>query len=395
MITRMGTYAFYHILNLAKFRQAENQMEKTRSSFYQFTSSQEVPAKELDDDSLFFQSSPIKALIEFGAENDEYLEDIVYSFSLIEKMDRYRGCLTGYLIGLYGESQITCDETDGALGDFFLKILSLCHRYITLACEINNISLDDLNKDEEIDPDEILNQEVFSSILILEPDAAKAWAGIYMLTMGLMSRLAQNRNLRDQLQKAGTLEQIYQIQEYCQGIGFVTSILNMTEHETVILLSPDLEYGVEAELEQIDSNDVFFTLFQFAAYHKGLLEKMGAENFDYHEVIERIALHKPVEKDEYPKQLYQEGCFGYYTYAALNEDGGYDPMKAVWGEGTLSEVPKLDGRYVILLTRPIIRRSWGNALVASCHPGLRPRVEIIRELSKEEAKDWLNKIKSA
>ena len=112
-------------------------------------------------------------------------------------------------------------------------------------------------------------------------------------------------------------------------------------------------------------------------------------------MIERIALHEPVEEEEWPEQVYESGCFGYYTYPALQSDGRYNEMGAVWGEGTLFEVPKLEGRYIILLTKPNIQRSWGNAFVASTHSRLRPNVKLIRKLSKEEVAGWMEKIKNS
>ena len=41
-------------------------------------------------------------------------------------------------------------------------------------------------------------------------------------------------------------------------------------------------------LEEIDSNNVFFTLLQFTLYHEGLLKELGAQGFEYREVVERI-----------------------------------------------------------------------------------------------------------
>lgn len=341
----------------------------------------------------FFQSPAVQNLISFGAENNEFLDSIVDTFAEIGEMDAYNGCLTGYLIGLYGESEITNEKTDKALAIFFERVLGLCEQYIALACRRIGAAPEQLEEDDglleafgELSPEDMRKEA---------PEPAMAWMGIGMLALGLMSRISSSRPLRELLRSMDRIpERCSYLDSYCENVGFVPHVLNMVEEETVLLLSPATGNGVEVSLHEIDSNNIFFTLLQFTLYHEDLLEALGAQKFQYREVIERIARHEPVEEKEWPEQVYESGCFGYYTYPALQPDGSYNEMGAVWGEGTLYEVPKLDGRYVILLTKPNIQRSWGNAFVTSTHSQLQPDVKLIRRLSKEEVAGWMEKINS-
>lgn len=285
-------------------------------------------------------------------------------------------------------------RTDLALAAFFQQVLGLCEKYMELVCRRLGASPEKLAEDEDLQ--ERLYEFPPISLLEQAPELVKAWMGIPMLSLGLMSRICSIRPLRDLLRDGEQIaERCEFLGNYRDTVGFIPHILNMVEQETVLLLSPEKGTGVEVSLEEIDSNNVFFTLLQFTLYHEGLLKELGAQHFEYREVVERIALHEPVGEEEWPENLYENGCFGYYTYPALQQDGRYNEMGAVWGEGTLYEVPKLDSRFVILLTKPSIHRSWGNAFVTSTHSQLLPRVELVRRLSKEEVSKWLEKVYKA
>lgn len=367
---------------------------KIQEDFFRFTIEQPVSIECIGKEASFFQAKPVKAFIQFGAENNEKLDDIVKSFCKISEMDFYYGCLTGYLIGLYGESDIFNSHTDYELADFFIKAVNLCIDYVELSCKQLGILQQTLNEEEN--GWELLERVDKRKLALENIEAVKAWEGISLLSLGLMSRIARQFPMREQLRQAGQLVSKCQFLDgFRKTVGFVPWILNMVEKETVLLLSPKTGYGVEAALEEIDSNNLFFTLLQFALYHKGLLEKLQVEDFTYNPIIERIAKHEPVAKEEWPETLYETGYFSYYTYQAYQQDGGYDQMKVVWGEGNLYEVPKLENRFIILIDKPYIKRTWGNAFVCSTHEGLQPKVEILRELTKDEVSEWMEKIRSA
>ncbi|MCI8530787.1 MAG: hypothetical protein HFH82_16945 [Lachnospiraceae bacterium] len=372
----------------------QQEFSKRQETFLAHTKNPSLLEGETEHFDVFFQAPAVKDLIAFGAEHNEFLTQIVDTFSSIGSMDLYRGCLTGYLIGLYGESEITSEHTDHALAAFFQRVLTLCEEYMALVCRQIGATIEQLEEDDEL-ADAFYNFPP-NTLLETAPEPVKAWMGAGMLSLGLMSRISSSRSLRDLLRQADRIgERCYYLDHYLDTIGFIPNVLNMVEEETVLLLSPHTGKGVEVALREIDSNNLFFTLLQFTLYHENLLQPLGAQSFTYREIIERIARHDPVEEEDWPEQIYESGCFGYYTYPALQPDGSYNEMGTVWGEGTLYEVPKLDGRYVILLTKPNIQRSWGNAFVTSTHSRLQPEVKLIRRLPDEETAQWLNKIRTA
>lgn len=158
------------------------------------------------------------------------------------------------------------------------------------------------------------------------------------------------------------------------------------------MLSPSTRQGVEVQLRQLDSNNLFFTLLQFALYHQNLLEALGAAEFNYQPLIEKLALHEPIPPEEYPEHIYEQGCLGYYNWQALRPDGSFDEMQAVWGEGVFQEIPQLNGRTLLLVGRPQIQRSWGGAFVTGTHINLQPQVQILRRLPEAEVQQWLDAI---
>lgn len=302
--------------------------------------------------------------------------------------------MTGYLIGLYGESDITDEETDLALAAFYPKMISLCMEFLEAAASQSRKNLPEFL--EEPDCCSLLEEADLFRLNQQNPEAVQAWLGIDLLSLGLMSRISRSLPMRQALRQEPHLAQHCRIVGSFRGnASFVPYILEMVEKETLLCISPKTGKGVEISLEQIDSNSVLFTLLQFALYHKNLLEPLGAAPFEYRPVIEKLATHQPVEREDYPDQIFEQGCFSYYTYPAYQENGSYNQMQAAWGEGTLWEIPQLDGRYILLLDKPFVQRSWGNAMVCSTHSGLKPKVEILRELSPQEVSEWMEKILAA
>lgn len=376
------------------FTSPEKQFLENLKAFIAYGKEKNISLLQMEGPEKFFQAEPVRNLIQFGAKNNDFLFPLVESFRHFASLEPYRASMTGYLIGLYGESNITNEDTDLALAEFYLEAVVLCLQFLDAVFEQLNIIPDDFFNSE--DPFALLEQADMEKIYQHHPDAVQAWKGLDMLSLGVMSRISRSLPMREKLREEEMLA------PWCRMLGnfhgtasYVPYILKMAEKETVLCISPKTGKGVEIALEQIDSNYVLFTLLQFALYHQNLLEPFGASPFQYNPIVEKLAKHEPVDSKEYPEHLYQEGCFSYYTYPAYGTDGHYDQMEVVWGEGNLYEIPKLDGRFIILLDKPAVHRSWGEAMVCSVHPGLSPKVEILRELSCEEVSQWMDKIIAA
>lgn len=390
--------------------------QKAWKDFLAYACGSNVTEKEMQNQSQFGKTPAVSALIQCGNENEDVAFGIPRDIGLnLKNMDAYRGCMAAYMIGLYAESGYCCDEGDDGLIDFFLISLDRCKQLIEecirqTGCEENQdedeeseeeIHQDDIenneydeDEDEDYEDEESLMEKADLTLIFQEqPDLIKTYYGMGMATLAVMSRISRSRSLRDRLRKEGYVSNLCrQMDPYFPNVGFVPSILDMAEEETALLLSPSTGIGVEVALQQIDSNFVFFTLVQFALHHADLLEPLGADGFTYHDELELLAKH---EGGSNQKQVGDSACFGYYAYPAWQQDGQFDPMQSVWGEGTLYEVPKLDGRFVILLDKPTIKRMWNNAFVQSTHSGLKPDVRVVRRLADEEAAAWIEKVREA
>ncbi len=319
----------------------------------------------------------------------------------IGQMSIYRGSLLGYLIGLFGEKGYSNPQTDAALVDFYHQVLQLNEQYVVAACRRLGVEPRQLAEDDSLAQrlDILPPAEAAPN----QPQLQQAWCAFSPLSFGLMSRLAASRPAREKMRgynANGRLPSLCRLlSEWHDAVGYIPYMLDVAEDELALIIAPATGRGVEVRLQQIDSNNVFFTLLQFALYHKNLLNALGAGPFTYDPVIEKIALHQPVDEEEYPEQLSQQGCLGYYNWRAMGTagifGGRFDEMQAVWGEGCFAEIPRLNGRPVILVGKPQILRSWGQAFVSGTHSNLQPSVEILRELSPAEVQLCLAEIQSA
>lgn len=93
------------------------------------------------------------------------------------------------------------------------------------------------------------------------------------------------------------------------------------EEEDIIILSPEQGVGLEVTVRQLDSNFLFFTLFQIEMYHRGWLEKLGVLDYKYDPVRDQRA-HNLVGEDE-REEGQDSACMEYYTYKAYQPDGTY------------------------------------------------------------------------
>ncbi|MCX4266863.1 MAG: hypothetical protein OSJ64_08735, partial [Firmicutes bacterium] len=194
--------------------------------------------------------------------------------------------------------------------------------------------------------------------------AIQAWHGLSPLSFGMMSRLAASQNLRDFFRQHNDGEWLHGLcsllSEWHEAVGFIPYMLDLQEENTALVLSPSTRQGVEVKLRQIDSNNLFFTLLQFALYHQNLLKSLGAAEFNYQPLIEKLALHEPIPPEEYPEHIYEQGCLGYYNWRALRPDGHFDEMQAALQSGLpevwlwpLIGLTGLFGLAALLRNRPV------------------------------------------
>lgn len=383
----------------------QQQFAQLLQSFLEYCRSDNLLPGELEQQELFFNAPQVKNLISFGAENNEFLPPLVAALAEITEMPAYRGSLVGFLIGLYAENGVSNPQTDLALAEFYLHSTELTSEYLWHACQylgVEPVKLAAGTNDNEQEEDE--RRQLIERLRALPPDlllmklpqAVQAWYALSPLSFGMMSRLAGNRELRDFFRARNDGEWLHGLcsllSEWHEAIGYIPYMLDLQEEGRALVIAPATGRGVEVRLQQIDNNNQFFTLLQFALRRQNLLEALGAAPFRYQPLIERLAQHEPVPPEEYPEQIYEQGCLGYYNWQALRPDGRFEEMQAVWGEGIFREIPQLNGQTLILVGKPQIQRSWSGAFVTGTHINLRPQVEILRELDAAEVQQWLKTI---
>lgn len=370
----------------------QKEFEQAKEAFGYLINIPEVPLEELRTIKLFFGSETVQNLIEFGRQNNELIYPIVeFLGDALSANNGYRANLCRYLIGVYAESGYATETTDHKLMQCFSASVKECYGLLQNHCLANEIGMQDYLNDPEAYP---LNVD---GLLPEHKHAVYIWYAMPLLTLGVMSRISEQRTLRDLLRQDTGLRGACEVLNVFLGnVGFVPTVLNMVENETVLFLSPQKELGYEVSLQEVDSNFLMFTLFQYALYHAGELEALGVTDYSYDPLIEKVALHIPLNEGEsFPEHLSDKSCFGYHPCTAWQVDGSLASEDMVWGEGTLYEIPKVDGHFVILLGIPQVTRLWSNAFIASTHSHLRPRLVIEHKLTPDEVQRWILRIQNS
>lgn len=136
------------------------------------------------------------------------------------------------------------------------------------------------------------------------------------------------------------------------------------------------------------------------------MKDYGISDFKYNQSIDQL-IHRSfgqgIDYVSLARCLFDIGIFGYYTYPArtVNSEGEtkYNKMMLVFGEENIYQIPKLDGKYVILLSKNASLtetgnnpRAWNGAYIGGSHQNLVPKLKILKQLSPKEIEEWKLKI---
>lgn len=299
----------------------------------------------------------------------------------LPQMDVARGSISGYFIGLLGEYNFSTKRSTIAVLDHFIKCIDLCISYKSL---------------DKSDIEKLIKEH---------PNEFKASIQMPLLSTAIMSRITTDREYRDYLRnKRGVSAKINQIASNYGNCGYIPKVLAIAEKETVYFLHFENNRGCEVEIEQMDNNFQLFTWFQMELYHQNLLNDYGITNFNYNSAIDNV-LHRNFESNcnfvNLTAPLIETAIFGYNMISArtVDENGvaKYKKDSFIIGEENIYSIPKIDGKFVILLTKDntILNsntRSWNGAYIGGVHQNLFPRLKIIRQLTQEELDELKTKI---
>ncbi len=374
------------------FSSWQDRYRKRWERFYIYVRTTQCSVAECREDAVFFTAPPVRDLLDLCEQRPALANRLITDLGAhLAELDPFRACLCGLLIGRYGERGASSSDADRALVDRFLDTLKACLQAVELICERRSISPEILLDRPEAFPANL------SALFATDPEPAKAAFGMGALATGLLSRLAASRPLRDRLR------QEKQVIPFCEGFGalfdpvfdWLPGLLRMAEEGTVLLLSLEQKVGAEVAFQQVDSNFLLFTLLQNLLYREGLLERFGAPKFVYDPALDKCSRHLPLSgKERLPDPLEDNAGFDYYAPFAPGTDGKYDILHLIWGEGSPSGLPQLDGKTVLLLAPLTLSRRWGEEFLLGSHPRLRPAITLTRLLDDEEAAFWIARIRS-
>ena len=368
--------------------------------FMAFVMRPEVAFDEITTSGVIFQHREFSALIDFCCKNPEVAEIVVGEvIRRLPEMDVFKACVAALCVGSITEGGVPCPSSVEIV-NYFIERSWRCVAYLKKAAGMLEVGLD------ELEP-EALEKADQRALYALDGEGYKTFVGSYYLIMCVMSRICRERSLRESLRQVENIEDLCGfLAQYVGAYGFVSSVLELVEEEDIIILSPEQGVGLEVTVRQLDSNFLFFTLFQIEMYHRGWLEKLGVLDYKYDPVRDQRA-HNLVGEDE-REEGQDSACMEYYTYKAYQPDGTYsilmtgadgkqqvNPENRVWGEGNIYEIPRLDDRIVILVdSHPLMSRSWGKGFTTPVHGAIRPDVTLKRQLSDDEFDTWMQKVKN-
>lgn len=327
-------------------------------------------------------------LPEFGMEvgeaiNSDRLLDCTKELSArLEDMDLYKASLLSNFIGF------ACEEKeDTSAGEGIIKLFARsCKEVYQMFQEL------DLDEDGSM-PDDGEMENIYNK----NADGVRAYYGFNILCVSTMAFLTRDVHLREQLADMEIWDQIEYLCEetpespYLKSIGYVNLMRNTCSDTKLLVLFPEGKKGFFATAN--DLNNCFHLLFllEEEIYHK-LGIKYGMEGFYARDSLVRLA------HGEYPKDCWEDSYSTYfmecdYLTARHDQLEKDDIMSLIWGEMSPKYIPAIDGHKIIILWKNGINRSFSAQFLAVPHSALRPYVKIERELTDDEYKSWLERIK--
>lgn len=369
-------------------------------NFMAYACSPEIEFDEIGSDGVIFQHEEFGLLIQYCRQHPDKAEAVVEEvINKLPGMDVFKASVAALCVGTITEGGVACPSSP-KLVDYFVGRTWRCVEYLNNVAKMLDVPVNDLEPDTLYKTDR-------KSLYRLDEEGYKTFMGSCYLIMSVMSRICRERSLREYLRGVDSISDLCDFLSQFEGAyGYIYSVLEMAEEEDIIILSPEKQLGLEVTIRQLDSNFLFFSLFQLEMHRQGWLEKLGVQNYKYDPLRDKQA-HNLLEEAEEGTQEQDHACMEYYTYKAYQPDGTYsvllrtpggipqvNPETRVWGEGNIYEIPRLDDRIVILVdSHPLMNRSWGQGFTTPVHGAIRPEVTFKRQLTSDEFNGWMQRVK--
>ena len=352
---------------------------------------------EVVNKKLVSQNEKFLNLKEYVKINPEKEADICREISLeLSNMDILKSYYAANFIGhfLYHCKNIDEDIGKRIIDLFYTNIDNAC-RFIENAAQLYNVDEDDLTEDDIAK----INIDIMYR---LDYKPLEAFIGIDMMIAPIMTIICSNQSLRKYFNSFNFEDHIEYLEPYINALSYIYVGIEACCKTKILVLSPKMERGFYIEASDMSNGYYLITLLESELYNKRLLKRYGIDNYEFDEHVYNIAIGEEHAREIVEAQAHQQ----YYTIYAVQKDGKYnvedengelDLNNIVYGDMSPEEIPDIEGTHIIIMdsegmwNKPI---KWGMEYFSKVHQKLNPYVKILDEISDEEYKNWMEKIKN-
>ncbi|WP_028329198.1 hypothetical protein [Brachyspira alvinipulli] len=304
-----------------------------------------------------------------------------------------------YAANFVGHSLFHYETADEKIGkdiiDLFFKNIDNACRFIENASQLYNVDEDELTEDDIAK----INIDIMYR---LDYKPLEAFIGIDMMIAPIMTVICSNHNLRKYFIDLGLTEHVEYLEVYIPALSYIYAGIEACVKTKILVLSRKTERGFYIEASDMSNGYYLITLLESELYKKNLLKRYGIENYEFDDHVYNIAIGTEHPKELVESQAHQQ----YYTIYALQKDGKYniedengelELINIIYGDMSPEEIPDIDGTRIIIMdsegmwNNPI---KWNMNYFSKVHQKLNPYVKILDEISDEEYKSWIEKIKN-
>jgi hypothetical protein len=215
----------------------------------------------------------------------------------------------------------------------------------------------------------------------LESSPLSPHTGQY-LCLATMAHLCRDRGVRQEVRgRHGVPPSLERAEERVPHTWFVRTVLELIDDLELLVLAPGPRRGFVVRADGVRTCFHLFTLLQGALIGDPANGWLTADPEDP-DVLAIATGQAP-----HLKILAARQRFHFHNCSALAPDGTLrqDLRSTLWGEASPAEIPRHDGRSVVLLGPPVLGgRSWDTNFFAAIHDALRSSVTVIAQLTQEE-----------
>jgi hypothetical protein len=228
------------------------------------------------------------------------------------------------------------------------------------------------------------------------PEEGRAFISLEWLSAATLAMLSRLKTVRKQVQADQQLTQaIGRFDQVGMELPCFREMLSILDDEQIVVLHPALGRGYAVRIAGIGNNFQLHTLVEDALI--GDVEQGWLPGERPSPEVAALAKDAPItDPDSLPSA---HGIFNLWNWTGLRPDGTLPNESQaagkehwIWNEGVPADIVRFAGTRIILIGPAPYPRGWGSGRF---FPGMKGEFEVLRQLSTEEAYDWLDRIARA